>query len=175
MRERLCTVGMSAFDSRTMSHGEVDEHVMASEVLFVVYNASGAAVGFAGLQREVTGTRKYIHLSGAALLEEAQGDGVYKKLVHARVMVGLTEGATLIETSTQNPKVEVGIREALAELFMQGKIDGCAMTRKHSPKHYGRMLTSTVPTSRCAEVNKEYGKLDYGAGDCYQLAFEIGG
>ncbi len=169
----LCMTGVEAFDRKTMTYQEVEEHVLKSHTLFYVRNKEGRIVGFAGMQGSMDSEQRSIYLSGAALLEEAQGNGLYAQLSLARIRVGLEAGATLVHTSTQNPKVEAGIRDALDSLAAEGRIAGHTIKREHLKSYYGRMLTSEIPKSRHSEINAEYGKLDYGAGDAYKLSFEL--
>ena len=158
-------VALSAFGSG-MTGREVTDHVFPTDRAYLAYTQEGL-VGFATAEIR----DKSVYLAGAAIKSTHQGTGVYKEFALRRVNLALDLGKEMVETRTQNPRIECGIRACLERFRGIGVIKSFSIERETCPGIYGRMLTAERPFSDVEEVNQFYATLDYERGDAYLLRF----
>lgn len=161
-QKRIIESAQSAFGP-TMTPSEVREHIAGDVAL--AKNKRGRIVGF-GTAISKPGE---IHLGGAAVHQEHQGNGAYKGLVRARIENAISSKTPLVTTRTQNEKVEAGIRATLRDLQTEGKISGFTVRREKVEGVYGRKLANTPTPS----AGSPYAKLDANRGDAYKLRAKI--
>lgn len=99
---------------------------------------------------------------------DSQGNGFYSELNAVRVGEALDRGADMIFTRTQNPVVELGLVAAMKKCGVDFSVE-----RYYLPAVYGEMLTASKPVVGDPEVQSEYDRLDYEAGDAYVLVFRL--
>lgn len=152
-----------------MTTEEVLSHVYPTDRLYIA-SGRGRILGFAtAILKEQS-----VYLAGAAITEEAQGKGLYSDFCMRRINFGLENEKEEIGLTTQNPKVELGVTLALEELAGMGVIKTYKIMRQMKRGAYGRQLTKEKPYSGVEEIDKEFTKLDYKAGDAYKLSARLG-
>ncbi|MEN9390692.1 MAG: hypothetical protein RLZZ283_792 [Candidatus Parcubacteria bacterium] len=161
-QKRIIESAQSAFGP-TMTPAEVRDHIAGDVAL--AKSKRGKIVGFG----TVISKPGEIHLGGAAVHLEHQGNGAYKGLVRARIENAIDSKTPLVTTRTQNEKVEAGIRATLLNLQDEGKIAGFSVRREKVEGVYGRKLANT-PTP---QPRSPYAKLDIERGDAFKLRAKI--
>ena len=101
------------------------------------------------------------------------GQGIYHEFASQRILRSLKKGYSKIVTRTQNPKIEITIRESLDSLVQRGQIKGYDFEREKILGIYGRKLTDNIPLSHNAKTNLLYSALNYEVGDAFKLTFNI--
>lgn len=154
----------------SMNRGEVLQHLLPNDVLFVAYDREQKAFAFAaGNHRSGDNSADYFYLAGAVVSPANQGKGVYTHLTELRIEHSFLNGRDLpIKTRTQNPNVEDGILRAFAKVKEISPSD-VVVTREIIQGLYGRQLTTTLP--REISEQSPYSQLDYVRGDAFELTF----
>lgn len=109
------------------------------------------------------------YLHGSAILPEAQGSGLYRRLNRRRMEEIVAAGIGSVLTTTQNPKVERGLTSICEELREAGAIAGWDLERSVLPGIYGQLLTPHQPST----AGTPFEPLDREAGDAFSLLFTL--
>jgi len=157
---------------KTMQEKEVIEH-LGGFLIVAVDNEDVIAfcVSKTGTFNEVLSLSQVsdmptVHLVGAAVRSDYQGQGVYKNLNVARLGNAISARIPLIYTRTQNPGVEAGLSATLQNMREQGLIKRFFVTRDKEDGVYGRLLTPNKPS---IPPNSPYNELNYDRGDAFHL------
>ena len=151
-----------------ISEQEILDHVYPSDRLFLAY-IDGSIVGFA----TATLRDQYLDFTGAAVKEDFQGLGIHSSFTQRRLNFALDNDFFCFELRTQNPKIELSVRQNLESLVKIGIIDEFSISRELVKSLYGRMLTAIKPFSGVEEIDVLYENLDYESGDAYRMKFKI--
>ncbi len=151
-----------------MTIEEVLEHVCGTDILYIAYKDKEIQ-GFA------TNTIKpeVVYLCGVAVMKKAQGNGIYKAMAHRAIDQALKHKKNTIEFYTQNPKIELGMRQSLDSVVEVELILGYSVDKKIKRKHCGRMLNEKKPMCGEEEIDKKYGELNYDEGDSFNFKFYL--
>ena len=163
----IVNVAIDAFGPG-MSRGEVLDHILPTDRLYVTLNFMGGVEGFA----TATFKRDSVDLVGAAVRKSSQGKGLYSDFSERRINLALHEGYDKVTLRTQNPKVELGMRGTLERLVQAGVISSYDSKRKIIHGMYGRMLTKEKPFTGFG-IDKLYEDLDYDKGDTFSFEFQL--
>ncbi len=183
LMEKLARVGIESF-GKGMKAPEVRQHVRESDTIFVAFKNNGVA-GFACSVYLLSQFGKELYLSGSAVREADQGNGVYRMLTEARIDLGIELGARAIATRTQNPRIEKVVSEVINAKIIDGTVmlgdqkakrqraTGFTVVRDQMPGVYGRRLTADVPLCGDSRLDSSYAELDYNRGDAFMLTFVL--
>ncbi|MGB7879555.1 MAG: hypothetical protein WBL31_12380 [Ilumatobacteraceae bacterium] len=109
------------------------------------------------------------HLQGTVVHPDVQGRGLYRELNRLRFEPVLERGIRFVSTTTQNPKVERGIRSVLDDLVAQQRIVSWTLDTEVLPGCYGQLLAADQPDT----AGTPFEHLDREAGDACALLFEL--
>ena len=109
------------------------------------------------------------HLQGTVIDPDVQGLGLYRELNRFRFESILDRRIRFVSATTQNPKVERGIRSVLDELVAQGRIVGWTLDTEVLPGCYGQLLAAGQPDT----AGTPFEHLDRDAGDACSLLFGL--
>lgn len=143
-------------------NGNVTENDVIDHLDGDLYIAKKGAevVGFGS--SKINGSEAY--LAGAVVKVTAQGDGLYSKLLNARLSDAIRKKLTSVSTRTQNYKVDAALTSALNRYVDLGILKGYSITRIKLPSAYGKRLSPQEPPA-----NSPYKLLDLASGDAYLL------
>lgn len=110
-----------------------------------------------------------LYFAGAAIAQEAQGDGLYGMMNEYRFDYGFEHDLDLVYTRTQNPRVEEGITSSIERLIEARRIKSFKLARYVCRGAYGKMLTAQKPIAR----RISYDFLDYDEGDAVILTWQL--
>ena len=99
----------------------------------------------------------------------ARDVGLYRELNRFRFAQILDRAIRFVTTTTQNPKVERGIRSILDELVAQGRIVSWTVEIEVMPRFYGQLLAAHRPDT----AGTQFEHLDSNAGDACSLLFDL--
>ncbi len=109
------------------------------------------------------------HLQGTVTDPDARGLGLYRELNRFRFEQILDRRVRFVTTTTQNPKVERGIRSILDELVAQDRIVTWTLEAEVLPGFYGQLLAANQPDT----AGTPFEHLDPNAGDACSLLFAL--
>jgi hypothetical protein len=177
-----------ALTRATFGHAEsVDEtlrHLSGDDVALVTDGRTGGVVGLTTLSMstgaqlphvqlerhgEVSRETAIAYLQGTVIHPDAQGRGLYRKLNRLRFEGILDRRARFVSTTTQNPKVERGIRSILDDLIEERRIVGWTLDTEVLPGCYGQLLAADQPDT----AGTPFEHLDREAGDACSLLFDL--
>ena len=109
------------------------------------------------------------HLQGTVTDPNARGLGLYRELNRLRFEQILNRSIRFVTTTTQNPKVERGVRSILNELVTQDRIVSWTLETEVLPGLYGQLLAANQPDI----AGTPFEHLDSNAGDACLLLFDL--
>ncbi len=109
------------------------------------------------------------HLQGTVTDPDARGLGLYRELNRLRFEQILDRSIRFVTTTTQNPKVERGVRSILDELVAQDRIEAWTLDTEVLPGFYGQLLAANQPDI----AGSPFEHLDPNAGDACSLLFDL--
>jgi hypothetical protein len=109
------------------------------------------------------------HLQGTVTDPDARGLGLYRELNRLRFEQILARSIRFVTTTTQNPKVERGVRSILDELVAQDRLVSWTLETEVLPGFYGQLLAANQPDI----VGSPFEHLDPNAGDACSLLFVL--
>ncbi len=107
------------------------------------------------------------HLQGTVTDPDARGLGLYRELNRFRFEQILDRSIRFVTTTTQNPKVERGVRSILEELVARDRIVSWTLETEVLPGFYGQLLATDQPDIAGTPLED----LDPNAGDACSLLF----
>jgi hypothetical protein len=176
-------VARKAFRNDGVTESDIILHAVEVPTGIYLKNADGRLIGFSSCLTELVGDKIIIHLEGAALAPEYQGEGLYPILVVLRILYEAEKhdpAMLLIGTRTQSPIVYYSICEKLglypqidapipADLQPVGSAYATLISEKHSdfkPKNGVDFDPSTFIIRRAYggvdKDNNEFGFCMYG-------------
>ena len=180
--------GAFSLGRATFGHAESEEetlrHLVGDHVVVAVDGDAGTVAGMtilatatgAGLPEglllrsaEVSQSMTIAHLQGTVIRPDARGRGLYRELNRLRFDSILERRIRFVSTTTQNVKVERGVRSILHELVSDEQIDGWSLDTEVRPGFYGQLLVADQP----ATVGTPFEHLDREAGDACTLLFDL--
>ncbi len=172
----------------TFGHAEsVDDtlrHLSGDDVALVIDVRTGGVVGLTTLSMstgaelphgqlerhgEVSRETAIAHLQGTVIHPGAQGRGLYRELNRLRFEGILDRRIRFVSATTQNPKVERGIRSILDGLIEEERIVGWTLDIEVLPGCYGQLLAADQPDT----AGTPFEHLDREAGDACSLLFDL--
>jgi hypothetical protein len=172
----------------TFGHAESLEvtvqHMTGDHVVLVVDALSGRVVGMSMLRLTtavesspgelerragVAPDAAIAHLHGTVIDPDVRGLGLFRELNRRWFAPVLDRRIRFVSATTQNPKVERGLRSLLDELVAEGRIVGWTLDTEVRPGFYGQLLAAGQPDA----AGTALGHLDRDAGDACSLLFSL--
>ena len=104
----------------------------------------------------IKGDAAVAHLQGTVINPGVRGFGLYRELNRFRFEQILERRIGFVTTTTQNPKVERGVRSILDELVARDRIVSWTLETEVLPGFYGRLLAANQPDT----AGTPFGHLD---------------
>lgn len=115
-----------------------------------------------------------MYLGEAAVRKELQGQGIYKTLTRMRVAEAVKNRLPLLFVTTQNPRVVMGIRDAVRHFGERGQIASVeAAAAGFAFLGLGELVTEERQYSRSEEINTLFDQIDVENGDGYLFFFKL--
>lgn len=151
-----------------MTPREAEEHILSANVLYLGF-VDDMVVGFASLNFNPD----HAYLAGTVVRPGYRERGIYHEFAFQRIVNSLERGHQRVVARTQNPNIELILRESLEKLVAKKVITGYNFGREKVDGVYGRRLTDNIPSSKNPEVNSFYAALNYDVGDAFKLNFDL--